>query len=255
MATPAWRSLHLASVGLVLACSAMALATPAPARAHGRVGVGRARVQNCRCYGPSAFTRYRTHVVLARPARCADEPGVPRGAHCGPGVERSEAPRAAGPRRSSGAFFVPTGRRSGFGPFRESEDSNAALRRAFGPPDQVEPVTEYSCRQHWSEIGVAVLLVAFGEASDACAEGVFFEARLSDPRWHTASGVHPGGPRGPARRASVRRCRHGTIGCAASGYALELQRTDCASTLGAGVIAHVRGRRVASLNVYWRSCE
>jgi hypothetical protein len=103
---------------------------------------------------------------------------------------------------------------------------------------------------------VTAELVAFGSADYPCgSEGAFVEARLTDPRWHTASGVHPGGPKRAARRASLRRCTRRTIGCGVYGYALELHRTDCASTLAAGVIAHVRGHRVASLIVRWRSCE
>jgi hypothetical protein len=158
-------------------------------------------------------------------------------------------------RRDSGTFFVPTGRRKGFGAFRESVHSVAALRRAFGPPASSESPEYRTCIQRWPEIGVVATLVAFGDQVDACAEGTFVEARLTDPRWHTASGVHPGGSRASARRAAVRHCRPSTLGCGATGYALELHRTDCASTLSAGVIAHTRGSRVASLNVYWRSCE
>ncbi|HKF83602.1 MAG TPA: hypothetical protein VKB23_11645 [Solirubrobacterales bacterium] len=169
--------------------------------------------------------------------------------------EYRAASRPAPARRGSGTFFVPTGRRSGFGAFRESAHPVAALRHAFGPPGSSE-YTEYrSCVQRWPEIGVVVSLVAFGSETDACGDGTFVEARLTDPRWHTATGVHPGGSRASARRAAVRRCRPRTIGCAATGYALELHRTDCASTLSPGVIAHTRGHRVASLNVYWRSCE
>jgi|GEM_PF-3206039 len=158
-------------------------------------------------------------------------------------------------RRGSGTFFVPTGRRSGFGAFKESAHSAAALRRAFGPPDSSEYPDERTCVQRWPDIGVVATLVAFGDQLDACGEGTFIEARLTDPRWHTASGVHPGGSRSSARRAAVRRCRPGTLGCGVTGYALELHRTDCSTTLSAGVIAHTRGNRVASLNVFWRSCE
>lgn len=156
---------------------------------------------------------------------------------------------------ASGQFFVPTGKRTGFGPFQESSDSVAALRRAFGPPASEEAGEYRSCIQRWPELGVTVTLRAFGEALDGCTEGTFNEARLTDPRWHTASGVHPGGSRAKARRASLRRCRRTTIGCGVTGYALELHRTDCALTLTAGVIAHVRGRRVVSLLVRWRACE
>lgn len=158
--------------------------------------------------------------------------------------------------RAGGEFFVPTGERTGFGAFEESRNSPAALRRAFDQPasERVED-HGHTCRMAWPEIGAVVQLVAFGTASAPCSEGVFVEARLDDPRWHTASNVHPGSGKGVARRASVRRCTQRTIGCGITGYALELHPTACATTLSAGVIAHVRGDRVASLIVRWRSCE
>lgn len=155
---------------------------------------------------------------------------------------------------ASGHFFVPTGKRSGFGPFQESTDSVAALRRAFGPPASEEADEEYrSCIQRWPLLGLRVTLVSFGEVADACGSGTFYTARLTDPRWHTATGVHPGGSRATARRAAVRRCRASS--CGATGYALEMHHTDCAMALSPGVIAHVRGRRVVSLIVDWRICE
>jgi hypothetical protein len=155
---------------------------------------------------------------------------------------------------TQGKFFVPTGRRTGFGAFQESPDSVAALRRAFGAPS-TERFGEYdSCVQAWPQLGLVVSLVAFGSSiTDACKEGVFYEARLTDPRWHTATGVHPGGSRASARRASIRRCTR--TDCGITGYALELHRTDCALPLVPGVIAHVRGSRVTSLIVRWRGCE
>jgi hypothetical protein len=163
---------------------------------------------------------------------------------------------SAAPQGPGGDFFVPTGKRTGFGPFEESRDSAAALRHAFGPPasERVDSYG-YTCTVSWPDLGIAADLVSYGSAGYPCDEGVFVSARLTDPRWHTATGVHPGGPRGAARRAAVRRCTHHTIGCGITGYALELHRTDCASSLVAGVIAHTRGARVVSLTVRWRACE
>jgi hypothetical protein len=166
-----------------------------------------------------------------------------------------QGPIAPAHAQGSGTFFVPTGERSGFGPFRESVNSVAALRSAFGPPVHEQAGPYRTCTQSWPEIGVVVKLAAFGDVFDGCADGVFYEARLTDPRWHTASGVRPGGSRASARRASLRRCRRSTPGCGITGYALELHRTDCAAMLSAGVIAHVRGARVVSLLVRWRICE
>ncbi|MBS1883280.1 MAG: hypothetical protein JSS97_10015 [Actinobacteria bacterium] len=75
---------------------------------------------------------------------------------------------------ASGRFFVPTGKRSGFGPFQESADSVAALRRAFGPPASEEADDEYrSCIQRWPLLGISVTLVSFGEVADACGSGTF----------------------------------------------------------------------------------
>jgi hypothetical protein len=163
---------------------------------------------------------------------------------------------AAAQQGPGGDFFVPTGQRGGFGQFHDGRSSAAALRYAFGAPtsERVDS-SGYTCTFSWPEIGVVAELVSFGSAGYPCDEGVFVSARLTDPRWHTATGVHPGGPRGAARRAALRRCAHDTIGCGITGYALELHRTDCASGLTAGVIAHTRGARVVFLTVRWRACE
>ncbi|MGV1049950.1 MAG: hypothetical protein ACOYD4_15665 [Solirubrobacterales bacterium] len=161
----------------------------------------------------------------------------------------------AGADRAGGSFFVPTGKRTGFGAFQEGPHAAARLRHAFGPPTSERAGAYSDCLMKWGPIGVNVELTAFGTAKDACAEGTFVFARLTDPRWHTASGVRPGGSRASAQRASLLRCHAGTFACAATGYALELHRSDCSSALSAGVIAHPRGGRIAALNVYWRSCE
>lgn len=154
-----------------------------------------------------------------------------------------------------GAFLVPTGERTGFGAFEEGPHAAAGLRHAFGPPTEEKAGAYSNCRMTWERLGIAVELEAFGSARDACGAGVFVSARLTDPRWHTASGVHPGGSRASAQRASLLRCRANTYACAATGYALELHR-DCSSHLFAGLIAHPRGNRIAALNAYGRpSCR
>lgn len=162
---------------------------------------------------------------------------------------------AASGERGGGAFLVPTGERTGFGAFEEGPHAAARLRHAFGPPTEEKAGAYSNCRMTWERLGIAVELEAFGSARDACGEGVFVSARLTDPRWHTPSGVHPGGSRASAQRAALLRCHANTYACAATGYALELHHTDCAPGLLAGVIAHPRGRKIAALNVYWRSCE
>jgi hypothetical protein len=171
------------------------------------------------------------------------------------GALLASAGERPGPERGAGAFFVPTGQRTGFGAFEEGPHAAARLRHAFGPPTTEHAGAYSNCFMTWERIGVAVELVAFGSAKDACGEGTFIAARLTDRRWHTATSVHPGGSSTSAQRASLLRCHAGTNACAATGYALELHRTDCAPGRLAGVIAHPRGGRIEALNVYWRICE
>lgn len=161
----------------------------------------------------------------------------------------------AGAARDEG-FFVPIGKRTGFGHFIDGPDDATRLREAFGPPTNKRVESHgHTCVFGWPDIGVRAELVAYGSAERPCREGTFVEAILTDPRWHTASGVRPGSPEKVARRASLWRCTRRTIGCGINGYALELHRTVCATTRSAGVIAHVRGHQVISLIVRWRSCE
>ncbi len=155
--------------------------------------------------------------------------------------------------RGGGAFLVPTGKRSGFGAFREGPHAAARLRRALGTPT-VEKEGAYSnCRITWERLGVAVELDAPGRAKDACAAGSFAFARLTGARWHTPQGIHPGSSRASAEAASVLRCRAGTPACGATGYALALYR-DCSGHLFTAVLAHPRGDRIEALNVYSRRC-
>src|SRR5690242_468400 len=49
-----------------------------------------------------------------------------------------------------------------------------------------------------------------------------------------------------AEGASLLRCHAGTYACAATGHALELHR-DCSGHLFAGVLAHLRGNKIAAL--------
>jgi hypothetical protein len=152
-----------------------------------------------------------------------------------------------------GAFLVPTGKRTGFGAFQEGPHAAARLRHALGPPTQEKEGAFANCRMTWERLGVALELDAPANARDACAVGTFAFARLTDPRWHTPSGVHPGSTRASAEAAALLRCHAGTVACGATGYALELFR-DCAGHLFAGVIAHPRGNRITALNIYSRRC-
>lgn len=157
--------------------------------------------------------------------------------------------------KRAGAFLVPTGNQAGFGAFREGPHAAARLRRALGPPTEMKASAFGGCRMTWKRIGVAAELDAPGNAKDPCRAGTFAFARLTNPRWHTTSGVHPGGSRAEAEAASLLRCHADTPACGATGYALELYR-DCSGHLFTGVLAHPRGNRIAALNVYGRrSCK
>lgn len=170
----------------------------------------------------------------------------------GLGVPLQTEPANAKP---GGAFRVPTGERTGFGAFQEGPHAAARLRHALGPPTEEKAGAYSNCRMTWERIGVAVELEAPDDAKNACAAGTFVFARLTDPRWHTPSGVHPGSSRASAEQASLLRCHASTYACAATGYALELHR-DCSGHLFAGVLAHPRGNKIAALNVFGRpSCK
>jgi hypothetical protein len=158
---------------------------------------------------------------------------------------------AAGGQRGGDAFLVPTGGQAGFGAFREGPHAAARLRRALGTPTLEKDGAFSDCRMTWDRLGVAVELQAPPKAGDPCAAGSFVFARLTDPRWQTPSGIHPGSTRAAAAAASVLRCHAGTPSCGATGYALGLYR-DCSGHLFTTVLAHPRGNRIAALNVYAR---
>ncbi len=156
---------------------------------------------------------------------------------------------------------VSHGAHTGFGSFHPSSYAGGdddALRRAFGRPDKVGTSRRAPglCKMSWRGPGIHVKLAGFGTASSRpCKDGTFTEAKLTDHRWHTASGVRPGGPKRVAKRAAKRRCRKHT--CGYPGYALELHHTDCGIGKVAGVIAVVpkHAKKVKALIVRWRSCE
>jgi hypothetical protein len=157
----------------------------------------------------------------------------------------------AGRDRRGGGFLVPTGSQGGFGAFHEGPHAAARLRRALGAPTLEKEGAFSDCRITWERLGVAVELQAPAKARDACAAGTFVFARLTDRRWHTPSGIHPGSRRASAAAASVLRCHAGTPSCGANGYALGLYR-DCSGHLFTTVLAHPRGNQIEALNVYAR---
>jgi hypothetical protein len=154
-----------------------------------------------------------------------------------------------------GDFFVPTGRTvTGFGPFSEYPSSDVpALRRAFGAPDGADRRRGGECILRWRSRGITVSASTYGQPIRPCRRGYFIRARLTNRRWHTSKGVHPGSTRAAARRAALRKCTPSK--CREHGYVLGVHRSDCAQGLFPGVIAEVRGKRVASLIVYTHGCE
>jgi hypothetical protein len=160
------------------------------------------------------------------------------------------APASGAPRIDrSGFFLVPTvSQRAEFGAFRQGPHAAARLRRALGTPTEEKAGAFGNCRMTWERIGVAVELNAPERARHVCAAASFGFARLTDPRWHTASGVHPGSTRAAAERVSVLRCHASSVSCDATGYALGLYR-DCSGHLFTSVIAHPRGNKIIALNV------
>jgi hypothetical protein len=161
-----------------------------------------------------------------------------------------------------GKFFVPVGAdKSGFGRFSEPRTATAAARmkRVLGSPSSVSPEIygERSCRLRWRGLGVVADFASYGTSPpDACRFGTFLGATLTDSRWRTARGIHPGSSRAAARRVSKRKCRRRTVGCGfVFGFALGLQPSHCAPGSFPTVIAEVAGGRVTALVVRSRSCE
>lgn len=146
---------------------------------------------------------------------------------------------------------------TGFGLFEESFSTAAppSLRAAFGEPETISRPLDFTCRFGWPSLGIFnVELAAFGTASDACTEGVFLSAVLTDPSWHTPSGVHPGGPAKAAKKAAVAKCSKRNS-CRGGGWLLGTHYSECAAQKAANVIARVSKKKVRSLKVFTHGCE
>ena len=165
------------------------------------------------------------------------------------------APAAASAARAP--FLVPvSATATGFGPFVEQPGRNGVrpLVQAFGDPSStVLGRGGTTCTLRWSRLGIRALVTNFGQAFSPCLRGIFSEARLTDGRWHTASGVRPGSRESAAKRVSKRRCTRAR--CGITGYALGLHPSDCAGGLVPSVIAEVRDGKVAALRVRSHGCE
>jgi hypothetical protein len=151
-------------------------------------------------------------------------------------------------------FLVPVGPKTGgFGPFRGtgSDLTPSDAVDAFGEPDSIDE-GDGGCDLRWNGLGIRANFFTFG-GGDHCIDGTFQEARLTDERWHTKNGIHPGSSERRTRNYSKRTCRKST--CGATGYALGLFRNECAATKSPTVIATIRESRVKALLVRWRGCE
>jgi hypothetical protein len=162
--------------------------------------------------------------------------------------------------RGNPRFLVPvTKSRSGFGPYRESAGSRSAarLRKIYGAPRRMARKDKFGCVMRWPRLGLVARLTTYGLVDGPCRNGVFNSATLTSRRWHTSSGVHPGGSARTAKRHSVRNCLHRTdYKCGGvKGYALGLHPSDCAAGRFPTVIARVKHGHVRSLEVFKHSCE
>ena len=157
--------------------------------------------------------------------------------------------------RESAAFLVPTdARHTGFGSFHETGNSGtlSRLEAAFGTPEAGAIIHTTGCRLFWPTLGIDTTLTTYGQPIDPC-DGYFLQARLTDPRWHTLQGVHPGGSEADARKFSVRSCTMSR--CGMTGYVLGQHRSECSVGLSATVIAQTRRGRVSALLVLSHICE
>lgn len=146
---------------------------------------------------------------------------------------------------------------TGFGAFEENfaTSAPAVLRGAFGEPETVSRPASASCRFSWPSLGIYnVELAAFGDITDACADGSFLVATLTDPSWHTPSGIHPGGPAKAAKKRAVAKCT-ARASCVGRGWVLGTHHSDCAAAKVPSVVARIGGGRVSSLTVFTHGCE
>jgi hypothetical protein len=159
------------------------------------------------------------------------------------------------PVASATNFLIPTADgANGFGDFHEGQDERDVLRVALGAPTSIDAGTN-GCVLRYADVGVTVMMVNYGLGDPLC-DSYFFRARLTDRRWHTASGVHVGSSAALARRgAHGRHCRDGCGGPGVSGYVLARHRSECAPGLWPRVIAEIRNGRVHAFVVLTTGCE
>ena len=147
---------------------------------------------------------------------------------------------------------------TGFGAFEENFTVPAAagLRAAFGEPEAVSSPTGFTCFFSWPSQGIYnAELAAFGGTTDACTNGSFISAVLTDPSWHTPRGVHPGGPAKAAKKQAVAKCTRKAHCFGPGGWVLGMHRSECAAAKVPSVIARVSGGLVSRLVVLTHGCE
>jgi hypothetical protein len=173
-------------------------------------------------------------------------------AACGPTV----ASAARGP------FLVPTNSAAtGFGPFQETQQpaTPSDLRRHFGPQSTAHKVPgDYfsSCRLTWNHLGITASFTdyPYGSSVNACTDGYFQRARLTDSRWHTPGGIGPGDSEAAARSQARGPCSRPSCG-ARHHVVLGFHRSACGPELFTGVVASFKGGTVAALIVRSHLCD
>jgi len=154
-----------------------------------------------RCASPlgpqSYYTRFTT-IVTYPPENAADQP---------PGPSEPFAFSSSCP--TPGYLVKTRSRAATFGAFVESgEYDGDGLERYFGPPSRRKRKGRYFCVKHWHSIGLTVTVGSIEPGDDPCYSGRFIGAILKGSRWHTPSGVRPGGPRSQGCRRERATLQH-----------------------------------------------
>jgi hypothetical protein len=163
---------------------------------------------------------------------------------------------------ADGGFLVPTHPSvTGFGKFREGlrPKQPDALKHLYGAPSARHKTPgEYfsTCTLVWREIGLAAVFsdYPYGPEVNACTEGYFVRARLTDARWHTPGGIGPGDGEDAARRQARGRCSRPFCG-ARRNVILGFHRSACGPELFTGVVAIFKRGKVSSLVVRSHICD
>lgn len=155
-----------------------------------------------------------------------------------------------------GPFNVKTGGDAGFGAFTEKFSATVptvkGLYTAFGKPNRVTNVSTGGCDLSWTAIGVRAEIATFGVAHGCQTNGTFTGAFLSDKRWTTPQGIHPGSSAADASAAGTFCPKRK---CGRAGYTFGSHLSGCGPGRIPNVIAPVRGGKVPYLLVLSHGCE